>query len=123
MTTKTFDYYTVVNWKEEQIRARKTKPGTLGPFEVSIPSTLTVDIPDIDVPEISDRLVIPQPTVDRIAKEAVFDEEYPDWVEVAEQVLDTYTDGTPHFLLGHIMAETHGAPDPDDVLAYLEDRA
>jgi len=121
MTTKTLNYYLIVDWKDETVRSRKTAPDDLGPFELCIDSEIEIDIPDVDTPSISERLDVPQATVDRIALEEVFDREMPDFAESVEEVFE---EGTPeamsnHEVLGRVMERTGGAPDPEKVLNFI----
>lgn len=123
MPTKTLNYHLVVDWKKETVRARKTAPDRTGPFELVIPATLEIEIPDVDVPSISERLEVPQPTVQRIALEAVYDEEFPEWADTVDEIMDESSGYESDYeLLGRVMQETAGVPRPDEVLDYIQHR-
>lgn len=123
MATKKLNYYLVVNWQKERISARKTKKDNLGPYELQIEADLEIDIPDVDVPVISEQLEVPQPTVNRIAQEAIFEEEFPDWYETVEDCIARATpDHSDYEVLGWAMEDTKGVPNPDEVLDYIRQR-
>lgn len=122
MVTKTLKYHLVVDWKKETVRARKTPPSGIGPFELHIPAELEIEIPDVDVPSISERLEVPQPSVQRIALEAVFDQEFPEWADTVDEILDDAWGESDYTILGYVMEATGGVPAPADVLDYVRTR-
>lgn len=129
--TKTLKGYLVVDWKEETHRTRKNKPSKteLSPYELVLPLEVEVHVPDVDTPEISHRLEVPQVQVEQILREQDYDEsDLEEWQETAEEIL-THTDlemmslpeDIPR-LVGETMLAATGVPDPSQVEAYIRDR-
>lgn len=81
-TEKQFSGYIVVNWKEEDVRHRKSKPsnGDLSPFEVAVKHDLTVEVPEMEIPTLSTTLQVPEVQV----KEAVSELTDVDYEEESE---------------------------------------
>lgn len=64
--TKTYDGYLIVNWRDDELRFRKTAPtGSLAPQELAIPLTVDVTIPEVQVPEIHADIEVPPAKVNR----------------------------------------------------------
>lgn len=70
-TTKNYSGFLIVNWKNDDIRFRQTKPSKSerSPYETPVKTKVAVEVPDLDIPEISTTLQIPEVQV----KEAVSD--------------------------------------------------
>lgn len=130
MTEKTISGYLVVNWQQEDLKVRKTKPTDLSPYQIALETNLTIEVPDVDTPEIAERLVIPQPTVERVVQQQVTGEEPEEWQQTADEVLMQHLDeaktvreeGDLEALLGKVMMQAEGVPDPEQVTSYLEER-
>jgi len=75
--TKTYSGYIIVNWKDDDLRFRKSKPSKSerSPFEVPVEANLDVEVPDFNVPEMSQTLEIPQVQVKQAVSELVDYEE------------------------------------------------
>lgn len=71
---QTFNGYLIHNWQENDVRVLKTKPET-SPYEVVRPIKHTVDVPEQDAAEISEKLEVPQAKVEHAIGEVVFDED------------------------------------------------
>ena len=71
--TKEYDGYLVVNWRDDDIRFRKTAPasGRSSPYEVAVPMTLAVNVPTVEVESIEANITIPPAQVEEVVTEAV----------------------------------------------------
>jgi len=71
--TKSYNGYIVVNWKDDDLRFRQTRPGKSdrSPFEVPVKVSFEVIVPEFDIPEISQTLEIPEVQVKQAASELV----------------------------------------------------
>lgn len=64
--TKRYEGHLVVNWRDDDLRFRKTAPeGALAPQELAIPLTIVVTIPEVQVPEIHADIEVPPARVER----------------------------------------------------------
>lgn len=64
--TKTYEGHLIVNWRNDQVRYRKTGPGgSLAPQELAIPLSIDVTIPEVQVSEIHADIEIPPVKVER----------------------------------------------------------
>lgn len=86
--TKNYSGYIVVNWKDDDLRFRKSKPSKSerSPFEVPVRVNFDIEVPEFDIPEVSQTLEIPQVQVKQAVSELVDYEEEDPLVE-PEQVL------------------------------------
>lgn len=130
MTVKDISAFLVVDWRDEKLKVRKTRPET-SPYEVAVPLDLEIEVPEVDVESLSARLQVPQAHVHKIVQGEVHEEDLQDWQVVAEEVIEekkplegpAHTDdGLVDQLLGRVMTQAPGVPDPDGVRAYLQDR-
>lgn len=131
MTVKSLSAYLVVDWRDEDLKVRKTKPET-SPYEVAVPLDLEIEVPEIDVQSLSARLEVPQANVHEIVQGEVHDEELLDWQVTAESVLEDRIGPDPdpeqlkedsvEQVLGAVMLQAPGVPDPEKVRDYLDDR-
>lgn len=116
---KTLKYWLRVNWKKETISARKTEPSRseLGPYELVVESELQIHKPKVEVPKLSAELSIPEPRIRRIIAESMdADADFPDWFGTVDEVFDNHPDLVEErqvdALMGKVMLEDPGSPDP-----------
>ena len=132
MTTKELTCYLVVDWRDEDLKVRKTKPSKTSPYEIAVPLDLEIEVPDVDVQTLSAKLQVPQAHLHRIVQGEVHEEDLTEWQAVAEEqvVADqaalqrAWENGEEEKvrdrLLGIVMRESPGVPDPEAVSDYLE---
>lgn len=132
MTEKVISGYLVIHWKDESLKVRKTKPSDLSPYQIALDVNLTIEVPEVDTPEIAERLVIPQPTVEGLVQEQVTDIQREEWMQEVDMAIQSYQDAGEwppqtttdlKSILGEVLLEVSGAPDPEEVLEYLEECA
>jgi hypothetical protein len=76
--TKQYRGYLVVNWRDDEVRFRKTEPTSRrsSPYELAIPVNVAVRVPDVPVPEISAEIEVPPAQViEAVTHERDVDEE------------------------------------------------
>lgn len=73
--TKTFSSFIYINWKDEDMRMRKTKQNSPSPYEVVTKVSIDVEIPDFDIPEISKTIEVPEVEIKEAVSEMVEFEE------------------------------------------------
>jgi len=68
---KTFHGYAILNWKEGDMKLRKTKPSdkNLSPYQVPVQLNFTLEVPEIEIPEISTTMEIEQAQVRQVVSE------------------------------------------------------
>lgn len=129
MTEKTLEYYLVINWKDEQIRALKTRPDRLGAYELVGELTVDITVPDVDIPDLALELEVPQPKLHEAVIRAVDEEDLPDWSDAATTVINRHadildeagvTDDLVDVLTTRTLLEATGRPDAREVRAYVE---
>lgn len=135
MKTKTISGYLVFNWKDGSHRTRKSKPDSLGTYEIATPLEIQVEIPDVDVPEIAAKVQVPQPRVQTAVLESLDDDAFPDWSDVAEEYLEAYVerirsaetldavDDLVDQLTTKVLLDLDGIAEPEKVRAFLQDHA
>ena len=129
MTVKSLSAYLVVDWRDEDLKVRKTKPET-SPYEVAVPLDLEIEVPEVDVQTLSARLEVPQAHVHKIVQGEVHEEDLTDWQAEAERILMDYQetgelaldDSIQTQILGEVMMESPGVPDPESVSDYIQVR-
>lgn len=133
-TEKDLDVWLVIDWKNDQIRARKTDPGGTGPYEIAIPTAITVRVPEVDVPTLEAEVEVPRPKVERVETEQRDREaDEPPWMEYVEEakdhpdargaVVEAVESGQPssewrvavNAIVGVVLRHADGAPDPERV--------
>lgn len=129
MSDKTITYWLVFDWKKEDVRARKTKPkrSELGTNELLVEGELVVSKPEIEVPKLAAELNIPASRIRRVVAEGMeTDTEFPDWFETVDEVFDNHPDLVDErqvdALVGKVMIEDPGHPDPVDVHDEIQQR-
>ena len=133
--TKTLTGYLIANWRDEDLRYRKTKMENPGPYEIQVPVSLDVTVPQVDVDELSSRLEVPRPSVEQATAADIDAEDFPDWHDTAEEAIEfawtqradaLETHPVPESLLdelvGRTVVDAPGVPNPESVRGYLKDR-
>lgn len=69
-TTRTYSGYLVINWRDDTLRFRKTEPEDLNPTEIAVPQSVTVTVPEIEVPSVELNVDVPPAAVDKAITEA-----------------------------------------------------
>ncbi|RQG93708.1 hypothetical protein [Natrarchaeobius oligotrophus] len=64
-TTKTFDLFLVIDWKNDSVRHRKTEPDDLAPTQLAIPVSIDVNVPEVTVPTIEAAIDVPAASVEQ----------------------------------------------------------
>lgn len=65
-TTKDYSGFLIVNWRDDNVRYRKTPPNTnkQSPYEIAIPVSVSVAVPSVTVPEIEADIEVPPAEVE-----------------------------------------------------------
>lgn len=140
MPTKTYQAYLIIDYRDDEIRLRKTQPSKSerAPTEYPVKVEVTVDVPEMEVPVIEAEYNVPEPKVREAIEEdflsSEFDEEYDDVIQsVVEDNIDLITaipqpDNTVHYetvvdaLAPQVTTRAEGYPDPDDIKPKLRTR-
>jgi len=69
--TKTFDAYVYINWKDENLRLRKTKQNDPSPYEIVTELSIDVEVPEVNIPEISKTIQVSETKVKEAVQEIV----------------------------------------------------
>lgn len=69
-TEKTYEGYLVINWRDDDLRFRKTEPESLNPTELAVPISTTVNVPEIEVPSVELEVDVPPASVEQAVTEA-----------------------------------------------------
>jgi hypothetical protein len=79
VTRQTYSGYLVINWRDDDVRFRKTAPSNreVAPTEIAIPVSVGVTVPEVEVPEITAEVEVPAAKVEH----AVADEQETDDVD------------------------------------------
>lgn len=68
--TKEYSGYIIVNWRNDEVRYRKTAPrDDANPRELAIPITVEVEVPEVQVPEIDADITVPPAQVEHAIAE------------------------------------------------------
>lgn len=135
-TTKSYEGFLLINWKDDDLRFRKTKPADHSPWEVPMAVEVEVNVPKFDTPTLAAEVNVPRTQVAHAAYGEIVESEddLPPWSEAVESVLETadavdryvYDDASldrvTDELLGRALREVEGYPDPDDVREYIRRR-
>lgn len=135
MTDKDITGYLIVDWRDETHRTRKSKPAAseLGANELLAELDISVSVPEVDVPTLAAQIEVPEPRVHAATLEALDDEDLPDWTDVADEVIHNAADrgridsadsmvGLSYELVGRVLSDASGRPDPDLVGEYVDDQ-
>lgn len=78
VTTRSYSGYLIVDWRDAKssndVRFRKTEPTDPAPHEVTIPVSVDVTVPEVDVPSIMAEVEIPAPEVEEVVRSDIEDE-------------------------------------------------
>lgn len=128
-TEKELSAYLIVNWKDETLKSRKTEPDdtNLSPYEIAIPASVTVVVPEVEIPEIAARVEVPRPNVESgLLEDAAWEGDPDAWKEVADDLLDgafkregEVNDDTVMQLVGRTLTTADVPADPTRVKHYL----
>ena len=94
--TEQIENWLIINWKSGSTRTRKSEPSAsdLGTHELATRLGLEIIIPEVEVPELSATVEVPQPRVEAAALDDVDAEDAPDWHDVVEEVLSESPEAT-----------------------------
>lgn len=137
MPTKEYSGFLVVDWRDDDLRFRKTRPGAgdRGPTEYPIEVSVEVEVPEFDIPELAADMKVPEPQVrEAVAAEAFEAGETPEWHAAAEQALDHFADEA-HAVdpaetefddlvskaVGYVLRRCEGYPPVEQVEERIED--
>lgn len=128
-TVKNLSAYLIVNWKDETIKSRKTEPSQskLSPYEIAIPASVEVVVPDVEVPELTARIEVPRANVESgLIEDAAREGDPEAWKEVADDLLDRAVNegreldsGLVMELVGMTLTESEVHADPEHVRHYV----
>ena len=117
MPESTIKYWLVFDWKDEDVRARKTKPSrsSLGTNELLVQGELTVKKPEIEVPKLATELQIPEARIRRVMADGMqVDTDHPDWYATVDEVLEAHTwvieEDDPNAATLLVLKEDPGSP-------------
>lgn len=123
---ETIKNWLIINWKQGSTRTRKSKPepSSLGTHELATSLTLNVTIPEVDVPELVADVDVPQPRVEASELSDLEVEDSPDWMDVADAVVDDNPDANPldeiDRLAVTVLEDAPNRPDVAEVKHYLQ---
>lgn len=130
---KKIDGWLVVDWKQESLKARKTKPtvGELGTNELMAKVSVDVSVPDVDIPTLALEIDVPEPKVYAATIEALDDDDLPDWSGVANEKVEANRKALEHAnnstewkgavdeTTVDVLREFSGRPDVENVREYI----
>lgn len=128
MSEKTIHYYIVIDYRKEKVKARKTEPNRsdLGTNEMVVKGETTVNEPEVDIPTMASELNVPKSRVRKALADGIDEADIPDWFETVDEVFDTWPDmvedEATDALLGKVMIEDPGSPDPEAVREEIQQR-
>lgn len=129
MPESTIKYWLVFDWKDEDVRARKTKPSrsSLGTNELLVQGELKITKPEIEVPKLATELEIPEARIRRVVAEGMdLDEEIPQWWETVDEVLDNHgwmiEEDDPNAATIMVLKEDPGSPPVEAVMDRVRER-
>ncbi|GAA1280200.1 hypothetical protein GCM10009725_30080 [Aeromicrobium tamlense] len=64
-TTKNFELFLVIDWKNDKVRHRKTEPADLAPTQLAIPVSIDINVPEVTVPTIEAAIDVPAAQVEQ----------------------------------------------------------
>ena len=128
---KVLKRYLTVNWKNESVGARKTKPdpANQSPHEFAIPVTVEIIVPEVELPELNATVEVPRPNVESDMRQEQAAHADPDaWMEVADATIDSIlADGgsvdfdTVYGIVGRVMTNIDGYAKPERVKQYVNE--
>ena len=137
-TTTTYSGYLIVDWRDDDLRFRKTKPSKSdrGPTEYPVEVEVAVEVPEYDIPTLAAELEVPEAQVRQAAASEVYAEgNSPAWHETVERALDHYAteahgldpsetefDDLVSTAVGYVLRRAEGVPPVEQVEETVEDR-
>lgn len=131
-TVKNLSAYLIVNWKDETLKSRKTEPSQskLSPYEIAIPASVEVVVPEVEVPELTARIDVPRANVESGLVEDAAREGDPDaWQDIADDLLNRAVADGQEFdtdlvmmLVGRTLTESEVPADAGRVRHYVRRR-
>jgi hypothetical protein len=95
MPNKTYSGYLIVDWRDDEVRFRKTRPdaASRGPTEYPVEVTVEVDVPEFDPPEIATSMSVPEPQVrEHVAEELHGGGATPPWAHTVDRAVEHFGD-------------------------------
>ncbi|QPL12259.1 hypothetical protein HrrHc1_190 [Halorubrum phage Hardycor1] len=138
MTEKTFAGYLIVDYRDDDLRFRKTRPsrGERSPSEYPLKVEVTAEVPEYDVPTLSADLNVPEAQVRAAATEDLLDDaNRPEWHDLVDDGLEHFPnrvheakkdpqavefDDAVSTIVGYVLRNADGYPDPDEVEQAVE---
>lgn len=122
--TEQIENWLIINWQSGSTRTRKSEPGAsdLGTHELATRLSLDIIIPEVEVPELSATVEVPQPRVEAAAMDDVDAEDAPDWRDVLDEVLEEHQDEDESTLALRILERAPGHPDVGDVRRAVHEK-
>ena len=140
--TKEFSGYLYINWKDDDLRLRKTKQNNPSPYEIVTKVSVDVEIPEMDIPEISKTIEVSEVQVKEAVQEIIdfdefdgadlpeprqvllHDEEYliDRFDELEDAELEEITAENRVNWMRDLLAYEYQNSHRDGVIAYLEDK-
>lgn len=129
--TRTYDGYLLVDWRDDDLRFRKTKPtkSERKPTEYPVEVSVEVEVPEYDVPTLAAELSVPEAQVKRAAHDDLLDAgAVPEWHGALDDALDHFGDEARRTspqnvefddlvskVVGYVMRKAEGYPDAEAV--------
>ena len=127
--TKHMKAWLVIHWQQENLKIRKTKPTDLSPYQIPVKVDLEIEVPEVEIPELSAKLEVKQAQIHRILQSEVTDEYLLEWQEEVEEILydpleqeGPVTVAQQRAWVGQVVLAAAGVPDPEKVLEYIRSR-
>lgn len=139
MPTKEFTYWLLYDWREDDIRGRKTKPskGERRPTEQPLKVSASIEVPEMEIPELTASINVPRAQVKQSAYADLLgdDEDGPPWHDDVDAVLEAHDDKVQQWaddelpretlvdlLTGAVLRRADGYPDSETVAEYVGER-
>ena len=137
---KTYTGWLIINWRDDDVRFRKTKPSKSdrSPAEYPVKVSVEATVPDVDIPEIAAELNVPTPQVREVVYSDLLNGDQPDgppWHDDVDAALDDHSglveqyetgdmerDTLVDTVVGATLRRVDGYPDTADVEQRVDDR-
>lgn len=93
--TKTYNGYLIVDWRDDDLRFRKTKPSKddRGPTEYPVEVEVEVEVPEFDIQTLAAELTVPEAQIRQaVASDLLAETSTPEWHAAGDRALDHYAD-------------------------------
>jgi hypothetical protein len=93
--TKSYSGYLIVDWRDDEVRYRKTRPDAAqrGPTEYPIELSLEVEVPEFEMPELAATMSVPEPQVrETVAEELLESGASPEWMHKVDRAVEHFGD-------------------------------